>query len=97
MASTSTNPLCHFAPVQPPAGQTSNLVDPPSLANTAIAICAIMTAWATVFVAGRLYVNFRKLSLADCKWLEAILSRHHKSEEKKLTVPYRPRLRSLDF
>ncbi|KAF3762949.1 hypothetical protein M406DRAFT_357647, partial [Cryphonectria parasitica EP155] len=65
MDNDATNPLCLIAPVQPPDGYTSNLVNPPSLANTAIAVCSIMIFWASVLMAGRLYVNFRKLAVAD--------------------------------
>ena len=73
MSDSPTNPLCLFAPVQPPTGTVSNFDDPPSLDTTAVAVCSIMMAWATVFVAGRLYVNFRKLSLADCRSIWRLL------------------------
>lgn len=74
MATSSENVLCLIAPVQPPDGTTSNLVDPPSLENTAIAICTVMTVWATIFVAGRLYVNYKKLVLADCRLTRKLLA-----------------------
>ncbi|PKX99263.1 uncharacterized protein P174DRAFT_416950 [Aspergillus novofumigatus IBT 16806] len=57
--------LCAIPAAQPPAGQTSNFVNPPNLAAETIAVITVTLAWATLFTAARLYTNFRKLTWAD--------------------------------
>lgn len=68
---SSTTPseidLCAIPAAQPPAGQTPNFVDPPSLAAVTIAVTTVVLAWATLFTVVRVYTNYRKLKLADCK------------------------------
>jgi hypothetical protein len=44
------------------------LVDPPSLANTALGIGISLTVLAGFFVAARIYINFKHLVFADCKY-----------------------------
>ncbi|KAL4930914.1 uncharacterized protein BDV17DRAFT_28163 [Aspergillus undulatus] len=58
--------LCSIPAAQPPPGQTSNLDDPDSLAAVTVAVTTVVITWATLFVAARIYTNFRKLTLADC-------------------------------
>ncbi|KAF7586377.1 hypothetical protein BBP40_009023 [Aspergillus hancockii] len=57
--------LCVIPAANPPLGQTSNLVDPPSLGAVTIAVSAITIAWAALFTAARIYTNIRKLKWAD--------------------------------
>ena len=45
-----------------------NLVDPESLAPTITGISIFLTVWSTIFLAGRFFVNFRKLNAADCEY-----------------------------
>ncbi|KAK3317337.1 hypothetical protein B0T19DRAFT_405038 [Cercophora scortea] len=57
--------LCAIPAGPPPAGQTSNLVNPTSLAEVTIAICVITTAAAVFFAVARMFVNWHKLTLSD--------------------------------
>ncbi|KAI1413209.1 hypothetical protein F5Y13DRAFT_189572 [Hypoxylon sp. FL1857] len=60
--------LCAVPSIEPPEGETFNFVNPTSLAPTMIAVSTIVTLWASVFVAIRVWVNRRKLKVADCEW-----------------------------
>ncbi|KAK3689097.1 hypothetical protein B0T22DRAFT_377891 [Podospora appendiculata] len=57
--------LCAIPAGAPPAGETSNLVDPTSLAEVTIALCVITTALAVFFALARIFVNWHKLTLSD--------------------------------
>ncbi|KAI2634783.1 hypothetical protein GGS26DRAFT_524281 [Hypomontagnella submonticulosa] len=57
--------LCALPSLEAPEGERSNLVDPYSLAPTMIAVSAVATAWALLFVAIRVWANWRKLNIAD--------------------------------
>jgi hypothetical protein len=63
--------LCAFPAMAPPPGEVSNFVDPPSLADTALGLAVFFTVWSVIFVAGRLYVNYRRLTIADCEFFFA--------------------------
>ena len=55
---------------EPPAGMTSNLIDPPSLAPAIVVVNVVMMTWATIFVTIRLFANTqakRHLRVEDCK------------------------------
>ncbi|RYP91920.1 hypothetical protein DL770_001980 [Monosporascus sp. CRB-9-2] len=58
--------LCQFPALPPPDGVTSNFTDPsPSLESTLIGITSVMTAAGAMFVAGRVYANWRRLHISD--------------------------------
>ncbi|KAL5046071.1 hypothetical protein BDW71DRAFT_70257 [Aspergillus fruticulosus] len=57
--------LCAIPGAQPPPGVAPNLVDPDSLQGATIAVTTVLITWATLFVAARVYTNFRQLNLAD--------------------------------
>lgn len=57
--------LCRIPSGVPPAGQVSNLKDPPTLRVLITVFGITFTAWATVFAFGRFYANIRKLVLSD--------------------------------
>jgi len=49
----------------PPEGTLPNLTNPKTLRTSLIAVSTVMTAWAALFTAARMYTNFRKLKVAD--------------------------------
>lgn len=54
----------------PPAGLTTNLVDPPSQQAAIVAVCSIMITLTLIFVTLRLYSSFfvtRLPGAEDCK------------------------------
>lgn len=54
----------------PPAGKTTNLVDPPNMYMAGIIVFAVCATVPTVFVAIRFYTKMfliRRLLLSDCK------------------------------
>jgi hypothetical protein len=54
----------------PPPGQTSNLINPPSLQKTTIAVFSTLLAVATLFVVARVWFNVRhtrRMMLDDSK------------------------------
>lgn len=59
--------LCQLPAAMPPPGVVPNFVDPESLAPALIAVSAVMLTWSTIFIAARLWMNWRDLKLADCK------------------------------
>ncbi|KAI0003883.1 hypothetical protein F4779DRAFT_630576 [Xylariaceae sp. FL0662B] len=66
MASLPPNvDLCTIPAGEPPNGKVSNLIDPDTLAPATISICTILTVWAVLFAIVKLYLNWRKLSVAD--------------------------------
>ncbi|RAK94387.1 hypothetical protein BO79DRAFT_261503 [Aspergillus costaricaensis CBS 115574] len=67
MASSYTGiDLCAYPAGTPPSGQSSNLVDPPSLAATTIAVTTVTLVWAVTVTAARVHTKLSKLGLADC-------------------------------
>lgn len=69
MASSYTGiDLCAYPAGTPPSGQSSNLVDPPSLAATTIAVTTVTLVWAVTVTAARVHTKLSKLGLADCRW-----------------------------
>lgn len=58
--------LCGIPAAAAPSGQTSNFVNPTSLAPVAIAVSTITTTFAVVLTTGRLWANIRKLNWAHC-------------------------------
>ncbi|KAI8962020.1 hypothetical protein F5Y11DRAFT_324380 [Daldinia sp. FL1419] len=65
--------LCKIPAGIPPPGKSSNL-DSTYLANLLISLGIIITTIAVVFGLGRLYVNFRKLTVGDSFVLVAVIS-----------------------
>lgn len=61
--------LCQFPAQTPPNGTLSNFDNPKSLQSTTIGLGVTTTALAAIFTIGRIYVNWRKLRLADCESL----------------------------
>ncbi|KAJ4861648.1 hypothetical protein T069G_02602 [Trichoderma breve] len=57
--------LCQLPAAMPPPGVVPNFVDPESLAPALIAVSAVMLTWSTIFIAARLWMNWRDLKLAD--------------------------------
>lgn len=57
--------LCLFPAQMPPNGQLSNFKNPTSLQVPAIAVGVVVTVISTIFTAIRVFVNRRKLHLAD--------------------------------
>ncbi|KAI2471076.1 hypothetical protein F4781DRAFT_141846 [Annulohypoxylon bovei var. microspora] len=57
--------LCKLPSADPPEGEISNLENPYSLAPIMIAVATIVTAWALLFVAVRVWVNRRNLKVTD--------------------------------
>lgn len=64
------NALCAFPAQQPPHGQVPDFEDPVSLRLTIEIVGGIMTALSVMVTISRLYVNWRKLHLADCRFRE---------------------------
>ncbi|KAI0896433.1 hypothetical protein F4806DRAFT_495740 [Annulohypoxylon nitens] len=65
--------LCEITAGSPPPGETVNLNDP-GLRPLSIVISIIMTTIAVIIALGRLYANFRKLTLSDLFVLLTILT-----------------------
>lgn len=66
----SDNPLDMLPVEQPPAGQTSNFVDPPSLRTELIAVDAVLTALMLLVVSLRVFVRLKwtkAWDLSDCE------------------------------
>ena len=59
--------LCQFPAALPPSGETWNFVNPQTTTPATYSIGIILTVWAVTFAVARVYVNIRKLNLADCK------------------------------
>ncbi|KAL6806622.1 hypothetical protein GGI42DRAFT_321698 [Trichoderma sp. SZMC 28013] len=57
--------LCQIPASPPPPGVVPNFVDPESLAGALIAVSAVMLTWSTIFLAARMWMNWRNLKLAD--------------------------------
>ncbi|KAF3764307.1 hypothetical protein M406DRAFT_42629 [Cryphonectria parasitica EP155] len=57
--------LCTVPSGAPPAGQTSNFKDPPTLAPLVISIATITIVWACIFVIVRLWANIKRLTWSD--------------------------------
>lgn len=58
--------LCKVPALRPPPGLVSNFVNPTTLAPATWAVCLILTIVSVSLVVCRLYMNVRKLDLADC-------------------------------
>lgn len=58
--------LCKYSAGVPPTG-VPNSIDPPTWEQAFIGTTAALMVWATVFLAGRLWINRRRLQLADGK------------------------------
>ena len=68
--SLNTDPQTQPA-LTPPAGETSNFVNPGSIQPAIIAGLTICLAVSTIFAALRLFAQwklFKRLIWADCKW-----------------------------
>ena len=59
--------LCAFPAGLPADGEISNFTNPVSLTAVTFAIGCIMTTWAVVLAAARIFVNAKNLGLGDCK------------------------------
>jgi hypothetical protein len=57
--------LCLIPAGPVPHGHHSNFEHPSSLTPVKMAVVSLLIFWAVVFTSGRIYVNIRKLSLAD--------------------------------
>ncbi|KAL7907121.1 hypothetical protein GGI35DRAFT_79155 [Trichoderma velutinum] len=57
--------LCQIPAAPPPPGTVPNFVDPKSLATAIIAVSAVMLTWSTIFIAARIWMNWRNFKLAD--------------------------------
>lgn len=57
--------LCLIPAGTPPAGTTSNLVDPPSLQWPVIAVATVFTTLSVIVTSGRLFVNRKSWNKAD--------------------------------
>ncbi|KAK2612083.1 hypothetical protein QQS21_001932 [Conoideocrella luteorostrata] len=58
--------LCQYPALQPPAGHTPEFDNPSvTLAPTLVGVSSIMAAWATIFVAARVWLGFRRMDVAD--------------------------------
>lgn len=60
--------LCKIPAAVPPPGVIPKLGGPAPLAPAIVAVSAVMLAFSTIFIVGRVWVNIRKLKTADCKW-----------------------------
>jgi hypothetical protein len=56
--------LCQF-PSAPPPTEAPNFADPPTWESAFLGTTAAMMAWSTAFLAGRLWINRRRLQAAD--------------------------------
>lgn len=59
--------LCQVAAGPAPEGTRSNFENPPTLGPAFMSLTGITLAVAILVTVARLYNNFRKLVLADCK------------------------------
>lgn len=66
--SLSTDGSCDVPWGNPPAGQTSNFVDPETLRPAAFGVTLVATAWAVAVSVIRLYVNRKRWMLAECEF-----------------------------
>lgn len=57
---------CVVPVASPPSGQTSNLVNPPDLSVVTLVVGSVTTAVSLLFITGRLFLNWKKMALADC-------------------------------
>ncbi|KAI0197820.1 hypothetical protein F4808DRAFT_286814 [Astrocystis sublimbata] len=57
--------LCLVPSSPPPTGITSNFVNPVDLAEETLALAIVLTVLSTMFVVGRVALNWRKMALAD--------------------------------
>ncbi|KAM7188564.1 hypothetical protein V8F33_010529 [Rhypophila sp. PSN 637] len=57
--------LCSLPAAAPPAGEISNLVDPPSLKSVLIGFSTVLLILSVPFVTIRIWINRQKLKLAD--------------------------------
>ncbi|KAL7951824.1 hypothetical protein V8C42DRAFT_339731 [Trichoderma barbatum] len=57
--------LCQIPAAPPPPGVVPNFVDPESLSTAIIAVSTVMLVWSTIFMAARIWMNFRDFKLAD--------------------------------
>ncbi len=64
--------LCAIPAGAPPDGQLPNLVDPETLETSLVVVSSVMTAWAALFTAARIYTNKRKLQAADCEYFWSV-------------------------
>lgn len=60
--------LCKIPAAVPPPGVIPKLGGPAPLAPAIVAVSAVMLAFSTIFIVGRVWINIRKLKIADCKW-----------------------------
>ncbi|OTB00996.1 hypothetical protein M426DRAFT_25984 [Hypoxylon sp. CI-4A] len=66
MSSQSGIDLCQVPALAPPDGVTSNFIDPwPTLESTVVGFTIAMTVLSTLFVAGKIYVNWGLLRISD--------------------------------
>lgn len=70
--------LCKVPAGAPPAGVTSNFIDPPSLAAATIGINAILVALGIIFTVAKFHTNFRRLNVADCEYIHQYLEDEHR-------------------
>jgi hypothetical protein len=59
--------LCQLPAAIPPPGVVPNFVNPESLAGGIVATAAVMLTWSSIFVAVRIWMNWRNFKLVDCK------------------------------
>ena len=64
---------CAIPAGPPPAGQSTNFVNPDTLAPEAIGVCTTVTVLAVLFAAVRLYTNRKNIALADCECVLMLL------------------------
>lgn len=57
---------CAVPAAPPPAGRTSNLVDPADLSMETLVVGFVLTAISLVFLVGRILINRKRLAMADC-------------------------------
>ncbi|KAI1330303.1 hypothetical protein F5Y16DRAFT_34350 [Xylariaceae sp. FL0255] len=61
----SSQDLCAIPAQAPPPGQTYNLIDPVDQSRATLALGPILTVLSLTFLAGRFFLNFKKLRTAD--------------------------------
>lgn len=61
--------LCKVPAGMSPSGTSSNFVNPTSLAPTFISVLGVLVSFGTLFTGARIYMNFQKLVVADCKFI----------------------------
>lgn len=68
MSSVDANAdLCNLPAAVSPSG-VYNFTNPESMKTTVYSVSCILTVIASLLTAGRVWVNRRKLSLADCEY-----------------------------